>query len=349
MKRLGLLCALLIALSGVAHATTSTITIGHSGQTCSASTCTVTSGLVNANASARSVTINLPAASGSNIPVAICRTDATLSNSVTVVPNGSDTINGAANYPLNVPNQCVELRDIASASWQVVNRYSVPLVFSAQTLSGTGTQSVNWSTTSYAKWTLTGASTVGFTSSTGSIGQIAVVEITQGGSPQTLAWASAYVFPVGTPPAPPANTTWEYVFVAADATHYEYIGGTADTVSEWTPLSATGALGSFTSSAGNTTYQSCTVVSQAGHFTNLELTTDLDGSTCTTAPTYNVRDDTAATLGTAKAGSTSAGRVSQAESLQFSAGDTICLVRTVNGATCTGVSFNVVAEVVGGN
>jgi hypothetical protein len=109
-------------------------------------------------------------------------------------------------------------------------------------------------------------------------------------------------------------------------------------------LSISGALGGLTSTAAATLLQTCDVVVSAGHFTTLVITTDLNGSTCTTAPTFNVRDDTASTTGTAKAGGTSAGQVSQAQTLTFAAGDRVCIVRTANGGTCTAPFFGVSAH-----
>lgn len=109
-------------------------------------------------------------------------------------------------------------------------------------------------------------------------------------------------------------------------------------------LSVSGALGNLASTAGATLLQACTIAANPGHFTNLVLVTDLNGSSCTTAPTYNIRNNTQSTTGTAKIAGTSAGVVNQAETLTFNAGDTICLVRTVNGATCATPVFTVAAE-----
>lgn len=110
------------------------------------------------------------------------------------------------------------------------------------------------------------------------------------------------------------------------------------------PLTYTGLLGGLTSTAGATLYQACTTMSNSGVLNLLTLTNDLNGATCTTAPTYNVVDVTQTTAGTAKAAGTSAGAVTQAETLTYSAGDQVCLVRTVNGGTCTTPLFNVTAH-----
>lgn len=106
------------------------------------------------------------------------------------------------------------------------------------------------------------------------------------------------------------------------------------------------ALGGLTSTAGATLLQTCEVATQSGHFVDMVCVNDLNGGACTTAPTYNVRDDTAATTGTAAACGTAAGQVTTAESISFSAGDRICLVRTVNGGTCTAPIFSVNAHIV---
>lgn len=110
-------------------------------------------------------------------------------------------------------------------------------------------------------------------------------------------------------------------------------------------VALSGALGGLTSTGAATLLGSCIAAPVAGHFTNLEIVNDLNGGSCTTAPTYNVRDNTASTTGTALAGSTTAGAVAQAQTLVFAAGDVICLVRTVNGGTCTAPIFSVIGQV----
>ncbi len=110
-------------------------------------------------------------------------------------------------------------------------------------------------------------------------------------------------------------------------------------------LSVSGALGGLSSTPGATVLQACTVAANAGHFADLLIITDLNGGTCTTAPSYNVRDDTDGATGTALAGGTAAGQMTQAESVVFSAGDRICLVRTANGTACTAPFFSVTAQV----
>lgn len=110
------------------------------------------------------------------------------------------------------------------------------------------------------------------------------------------------------------------------------------------PLTFSGLLGGLTSTAGATLYQACTTMSNSGVLNLLTLTNDLNGATCTTAPTYNIVDVTQTTAGTAKAASTAAGAVTQAETLTYSAGDQVCLVRTINGGTCSTPLFNVTAH-----
>lgn len=112
---------------------------------------------------------------------------------------------------------------------------------------------------------------------------------------------------------------------------------------EWT-ISTAGTYGNFTSTAGATLLQTCSKAVNAGTFTDLRCVTDLNAGTCTTAPTFNVRDNTGATTGTALACSTTAGSVSQAETLAVAAGDEVCIVRTVNGGTCTTPQFTITAH-----
>jgi len=109
------------------------------------------------------------------------------------------------------------------------------------------------------------------------------------------------------------------------------------------PLHYAGYLGAFNLGA-STLLQDCTTMQNSGALTLLTLTTDLDGTTCATAPTYNVRNNTQAVLGTGKAAGTTSGQVTQAETLTYSAGDQICLVRTVAGASCGNADFGVSAQ-----
>jgi hypothetical protein len=63
----------------------------YSGQTCSA-TCTGASAFVNANVASGNIVVNLPVSNATFNPIEICKTDSSL-NTVTLMPNGSDTIN----------------------------------------------------------------------------------------------------------------------------------------------------------------------------------------------------------------------------------------------------------------
>lgn len=116
----------------------------------------------------------------------------------------------------------------------------------------------------------------------------------------------------------------------------------------WTSTSdhfgVSGLLGALASTAAATLLQSCIVAPRAGHFTTLDCTTDFL-TACTTAPAFNVRDNTGSTTGTAKSCGTAAGAVTQAQTLTFASGDTICITRTTNGGTCTVPFFAVNATV----
>jgi hypothetical protein len=105
-----------------------TITLSHSGQTCTAGTCTITAGVVLGKASGGNVTANLPATNGTFYPVEACKTDGS-ANTVALHPNGTDTIDGAASdYVLAAQFQCVKLVDTSAGNWSVyVERYaSIP-------------------------------------------------------------------------------------------------------------------------------------------------------------------------------------------------------------------------------
>lgn len=142
---------------------------------------------------------------------------------------------------------------------------------------------------------------------------------------------------------------WNFPTTAGTAGQVLTSQGGGATAMTWTAtedhFGTSGALGGLTSTAGATLLQTCVVATNAGHFVNLDCTNDLNGGACTTAPTFNVRDNTGATTGTQKACGTTAGTVDQAETLTFNAGDTICIVRTVNGGTCTAPNFSVQANI----
>jgi hypothetical protein len=96
---------------------TGVVTVSNAGQTCTA-TCTVTSGSVQANASSSNIAVDLPASDATFNPVKVCKSDSS-AHTVTVTPNGTDTINGAASLVLSNLNQCVELTDAAVGNWSV--------------------------------------------------------------------------------------------------------------------------------------------------------------------------------------------------------------------------------------
>lgn len=111
---------------------------------------------------------------------------------------------------------------------------------------------------------------------------------------------------------------------------------------EWT-LKTDGTLGASTSTAAATLLVACDTMVNAGTTANLTCTSDIMG-TCTTAPTFNIRNNTQATTGTARACANTAGTSVTAQTLAFAAGDVMCLVRTVNGGTCTTSTFSVSAH-----
>jgi hypothetical protein len=94
------------------------LTLSHSGQICSAASCSVTSGFVIANASSNNLAVDLPASNATFNPVDVCKTDSS-SNTVTVTPNGTDTINGASSFVLSKQFQCVDVVDSTVGNWTV--------------------------------------------------------------------------------------------------------------------------------------------------------------------------------------------------------------------------------------
>jgi hypothetical protein len=111
-------------------------------------------------------------------------------------------------------------------------------------------------------------------------------------------------------------------------------------------LSMSGPLGGLTSAVGGPRYQTCDVMQNGGHFSLLSVLTDLNGGTCTTPPQFNVRDATQGTSGSAVVAPTNDGILgSVVQTLSFAAGDTVCITRTVNGATCTAPWFFVTAHI----
>ena len=112
---------------------------------------------------------------------------------------------------------------------------------------------------------------------------------------------------------------------------------------EDTPLHQSGLLGALTGGS-STLLEDCTTMNNSGVLTLMTLVTDLGGSSCTTAPTYNIRNNTQALLGTGHLASNTTGIVTQAESLTYAPGDQICLVKTVAGATCATAGFSISAQ-----
>ena len=110
---------IVVGLIARAHASTATITISHSGQTCTSANCTEAAGEIEANAASNNINVNLLAASGTNTPVEICKTDSS-THTVTVVPNGTDKISGMANYVLPHQGDCVKVVDRTAGTWRTV-------------------------------------------------------------------------------------------------------------------------------------------------------------------------------------------------------------------------------------
>jgi hypothetical protein len=101
----------------------------------------------------------------------------------------------------------------------------------------------------------------------------------------------------------------------------------------------------FGSSAVNTVVAT-TIAGQAGHFTNLAITSVL-GGTCTTAPTFNVFDGTT-NVGTAKIATsttqTKGTTTNQTQTLTFAAGDIIGVYISIAGSVCTTDTWVVSAQ-----
>ena len=111
-------------------------------------------------------------------------------------------------------------------------------------------------------------------------------------------------------------------------------------------LTTSGVYGNVTSTAGSTKIVACTTALNYGHVSELQCVTDLAGGSCTTAPTFNVRDNTTPANGTGLTCSTTdTTAVTQSESLTISPGDVVCITRTINGATCVAPIFTVAAHI----
>lgn len=89
--------------------------------TISASSTTLgnTANTILANAISNAITVNLPAASTrTNLIYRIKKIDLT-TNKITIVPNGSETIDGGANLILQFQNSCVDIVSNGT-SWYII-------------------------------------------------------------------------------------------------------------------------------------------------------------------------------------------------------------------------------------
>lgn len=77
-------------------------------------------GYVRWNAAGGNCVQNLPVSLGLGRLVSFKKLDAS-ANTVTITPNGADTIDGAANYVLNAQYQKVQLIDAVAGTWDVIN------------------------------------------------------------------------------------------------------------------------------------------------------------------------------------------------------------------------------------
>jgi hypothetical protein len=106
-------------VSGSPITSSGNIAFSYSGQTCTAGTCTITAGEVLSDAGVGNVIANLPTSNASRNPVEACKTDGS-ANTVTIHPNGTDTIDGASSdYVLSAQYQCVKLVDTNVGNWSV--------------------------------------------------------------------------------------------------------------------------------------------------------------------------------------------------------------------------------------
>jgi hypothetical protein len=81
--------------------------------------CAITAGVVLGKASAGNVIADLPVSNATFNPVEACKTDGS-ANTVTLHPNGTDTINGStSNYVLLAQYQCVKVVDTSVGNWSL--------------------------------------------------------------------------------------------------------------------------------------------------------------------------------------------------------------------------------------
>jgi hypothetical protein len=170
-------------------------------------------------------------------------------------------------------------------------------------------------------------------------------------------------FPQGTTSSAvaPCNTATSICFQAPTAvtSQLRTLAGTPATgFSLWTNTSGsmvetiTGTQGTLSSGGGllgtlavNSVLAS-TVAAYAGHFTNLQVVTEL-GGTCTTPPVFNVFDGTTNVGSTVTAGTTTQTKgtgTSTAQTQTFAAGDVIGVFISTAGATCVANQYIVTAQ-----
>jgi hypothetical protein len=87
--------------------------------TASSTTLSSAANMILANAVSNAITVNLPAASTrTNLVYRIKKTDAS-TNRVTIVPNGSETIDGSQNLILQFQNSAVDIVS-SGTSWYII-------------------------------------------------------------------------------------------------------------------------------------------------------------------------------------------------------------------------------------
>lgn len=111
-------------------------------------------------------------------------------------------------------------------------------------------------------------------------------------------------------------------------------------------LSQSGQLGGMVGGAATNRYQACFTARQLGHVSNIIITTDLNGGTCTTPPHFSVINVNTAAVGTAAIPvATDNGAQNYPQSLAFTAGQSVCLTRLSDGVACTVPWYMVTADV----
>jgi len=100
---------------GKIHETSSTITYSQSPYTALS-----TDSLILCNATGGAITVNLPAATGSNRTISVRKTDSS-ANVCTATPNGTDTIDGGSSGGSQTQFATTRLQDTASGVWSRIN------------------------------------------------------------------------------------------------------------------------------------------------------------------------------------------------------------------------------------